>query len=538
MSAGKNTRIQGRLSGSFIVYGEIYLTIQINAFLYYLSRLPVLGKMVHNSWYSRYRFKKIWSLFSIVFGFAKSALANNIGTLIILYVVPHLFLARDQVGPGVYLMLFVLLKCVAGALIECGLFKVSAEDYTFLNHFMVDPVSYYRYKAARNAFFSGIMLFPVVLFLFRDWGMTVALVLFKLFCMLGGNVAYLSFYKKYGSLPDKRVRRMMTYPLILLAYGGAWLGLYHGAAISPAGQLAAGVICACLSAVCWRYHMHYSDYKKIAVKFANQSAVSFQVTVQSSSAGEEENGLTESDWEENRKFFMEHQGETPERYLEMAFGRRFGRALHREKRDRILAMLFMGAVLGLGIRFGWLPVTSDTVLDYTPVLIAFAISMTFAGRLMQMYFRNIDLHMLYHHMATPAFIRRSMLQRYLYLLKGDMISSAAIVLNLFLMLFLSGLQVTGGTVAKLAAVCIVFLVFWETYECIVYYIVQPYSVDMTAKSPVFRVLGYLEGIFNLLVLFVRRDLTAALPWVCAACAGAVAMFFISRRFTPKTFRLR
>ena len=68
--------------------------------------------------------------------------------------------------------------------------------------------------------------------------------------------------------------------------------------------------------------------------------------------------------------------------------------------------------------------TSDTVLDYTPVLIAFAVSMTFANRLMQMYFRNIDLHMLYHHMASPVFIRRSMLQRYLYLLRGDLVSAA------------------------------------------------------------------------------------------------------------------
>ncbi len=284
--------------------------------------------------------------------------------------------------------------------------------------------------------------------------------------------------------------------------------------------------------------MAYSDYKKIAVRFANQSAVSFRVTVRSSSAGEEENGLLESGWEENREFFRTHGEETPERYLELAFIRRFGRAIRRERRDRIVSMFFIGAVLGLGIRFGWLPVTSDTVLDYTPVLIAFAVSMTFANRLMQMYFRNIDLHMLYHHMASPVFIRRSMLQRYLYLLRGDLVSAAVIVLHILFLLFLSGLQVPGSTVVKLAGVCILFLVLWETYECIVYYAIQPYSADMTAKSPVFKILGYLEGLFQLLVLFVRRDLTAALPWMCVVCACAVAVFFLTRKFAPKTFRLR
>lgn len=224
----------------FLVYGEVYLIIQINSFLYYLSRLPILGKIVHSSWYSRYRLKRIWSLFSLVFGFIKSAMANNVGTLIVIYMVPHLFLKDEEVTGGVYLILFVLLKCIGGALIECGLFKSSMEDHTFLNHFMVNPVSYYRYKGAKNAFFSGVMLFPAIYFLFRDWGLTAALVLFKLFCMLEGNVMYLSFYKKYGRLPRKRIRFVLVLPLILLTYAGAFLGLYRNIAVEPIWQLAAG----------------------------------------------------------------------------------------------------------------------------------------------------------------------------------------------------------------------------------------------------------------------------------------------------------
>lgn len=522
----------------FHVYGKIYLTIQTNAFLHFLSRLPVLNKIVQESWYRNYRMKKIWALFSLAFGFAKTALANNLGTWAMLYVLPHLFLQDGRVTPGVYLMLFVLVKCVSGAVMECGLFKTTAEDYTFLNHFMVNPVTYYRYKALKNAFFSGVMLFPVLFFLFRDWGMTVAMILLKLFCVLCGNVVYLYLYRKNGKLPGRRVRRLVGFSLILLAYVGALLGLYETVAFVPGAQAAVGAVGIVLSALCWRYHLQYSDYKKIAVRYANQSAVTFQLIVRSGSVGEEENGLLESGWEENREFFKAHGEEPPEKYLELAFFRRFGKALRREKRDRMLVMLLIGVILGLGIRFGWLPVTSETVLDYTPVLIAFATSMTFAGRLLQIYFRNIDLHMLYHHIATPEFIRNSMLQRYLYLLKGDLQSAVGMIVNLLLLWLLSGLSVPVDTVVKLAAVCIVFLVFWETYEFIVYYMIQPYGADLTAKSPVFKVLGYLENLFNFLILFVRRNLTAALPWVCAAAGAAVILFFVSRKIAPRTFRLR
>lgn len=538
VSAEKGRQAGSRCSNRFLAYGEVWLSIQINAFLYYLSRLPVLGKIVHTSWYSRYRLKKIWSLISLAFGFIKSALANNIGTWIMIYAVPHLFIREGEVTAGVYLVLFLLLKCVGGALLECGIFKTSAEDHTFLNHFMVNPITYYQYKAAKGAFFSSIMLFPVIYFLFRDWGMAAALVLFKLFCILGGNVVYLSFYKKYRCLPAKRVRQIAACLVILSAYVGAFLGFWQDAGLPPAGQLALGAGSAVFSAVCWMYHLRYSDYKSIAVKFADPGAVTFQITVQSSAAEEAANGLQEYSWEENRDFFNAYGEEAPEQYLDRAFFRRFGKELRKERRDRALVLLLIGLVLGLGIRLGWFPVTEETVLDYSPVLIALATSMTFSGRLMQMYFRSIDLHMLYHHMATPEFIRRSMLRRYFYILKTDLFSAAALAADILLMLFLSGLRVPAGTVLGLMAVCIVFLVFWETYECIVYYGIQPYAVDMTAKSPVFTALGYLEGIFYLLVLLVRRDLTEALPWVCGACVGAVAAFFLCRRFAPKTFLLR
>ena len=403
-----------KFSNRFSVYGEVYLTIQTNALLYYLSRLPVLNKLIHDSWYRHYRLKKICALFGLAFGFAKTALGNNIGTLFMLYVIPHLFLKEEMLGAGVYFMLFLLLKCISGALLECGVFKTSAEDYTFLNHLMVNPDTYYRYKAFKDAFFSSMMLIPTLFFLFRDWGMAAAMALLKFFCVLCGNVMYLHFYSKCGRLPGRRIRRLVSFLLILLSYAGAFLGLYRNVIFGLALQAVIGAFCIVLSALCWGYHLHYSDYKKIAVRFANQSAVTFRVTVQSSSVGEEENGLLESDWEENREFFKVHKEEQPERYLELAFSNRFGRVLRRERRDKAVVMLLIGVVLGLGIRFGWIPVTSDTVLDYSSVLIAFAVSMSFAGRLLQVYFRNIDLHMLYHHIATPEFIRNSMLRRYLY----------------------------------------------------------------------------------------------------------------------------
>lgn len=233
--------MNGRSSNRFIVYGEVFLTIQINAFLYYLSRMPVLGKIVHGTWYGCYRLKKLCSLFGLALGFVRSALAGNLGALVLLYGLPHLFLRRDALTTGVFLMLFVLLKCVCSVPAGCGLFHSSEEDHAFLNHFCVNPACYYRYKALKEAFFSGFMLFPAVYFLFRNWGLTIALVLLKLCSVLLGNVVYLQFYKMYGRLPGRQAGAAVGHASPVCAGICRGIpGLVSGCGASAVGAVGAG----------------------------------------------------------------------------------------------------------------------------------------------------------------------------------------------------------------------------------------------------------------------------------------------------------
>ena len=92
---------------NLITFGEIYLTIQTNVFLYYLRKLPVVKYLVSADWYSRYGLKRLFSLLGVMAGFIKDAIGENIGLLFWVYLVPSLIAPNFHMGSMEYFLLFL-----------------------------------------------------------------------------------------------------------------------------------------------------------------------------------------------------------------------------------------------------------------------------------------------------------------------------------------------------------------------------------------------------------------------------------------------
>ena len=131
-----------------------------------------------------------------------------------------------------------------------------------------------------------------------------------------------------------------------------------------------------------------------------------------------------------------------------------------------------------------------------------------------------------------------MIKRYLHILRRDFVYIGVTLVGMLIFLLAAGFILPVGTIAQLLLVSGAFLIMWDTYELMLYYFVQPYAVDLTAKSPLFSFLQVVEGLFGILILFVRRDLTLALPVVLTLSIVAVCFCLISSRFAYKFFKLR
>lgn len=520
----------------WLTFGEIYLTIQTNAFIYFIRKVPFLKHLVHSGWYSKYLLKHLFSIFGVIIGFIKDALGENIGILLTLYLLPSLIAPDFKMDNSDYFFLFLGVKCITSLLDSGYIFNSKTEDYTFLYHFMVNPKNYYLYKTLRQVFFSSVMLFPVLVFIMNDFYFVLAAICTKMMCELFGNVCFLFFYSKKKKLPPKRIRQVFTAFIAISFYVLLFMLQIPVIHFTQTALVLMSIGALVISYFSWNYHRYFSGYKEIAVSYGNQSVVSMRISVRS--VGEDERGLVERPWEENKVFYKTFENLEPADYLHHAFWARFGKVIHKDIRAQCIAMCGLLALLGICIRMGWIPFDITRVLDYSPILLSFTMGFSIANRMTQMYFRNIDLHLMYNHMCTEKYVKDSMIKRYLHILCIDLVYIGVLLAGIVLFLLASGLTLGIVTMIQLLLVSGAFLILWDTYQLMLYYFVQPYTVDLTVKSPLFSFLQVFEALFGILILFVRRDLTLALPVVLGLTALGILACVLMSRFASGYFKLR
>jgi predicted N-acyltransferase len=89
---------------------------------------------------------------------------------------------------------------------------------------------------------------------------------------------------------------------------------------------------AAVSFVCYLRLLHYKDYKRIAVQFANKEAVAITISV-NVAAEEGQDALTKFTWEKNKEFYEKHKKLDESTYLNRAFFERFRQIFSNQRKQ-------------------------------------------------------------------------------------------------------------------------------------------------------------------------------------------------------------
>ena len=520
-----------------LTFSRIYLSTQINVFLFYISRLPIIGRMIPERLYGLYPVKKWFAFGGIIVGLVKSALAANIGLIITLYLIPDFLFNADYCTTGTYAFIYIVTCCVLRPISKCELFISSEKDYCFLNHFMVNPNTYYKYKFITLLLENSVLELPALIWLIRSPAAVTLLVIIRTGLFAFSIFAYLRYYVKRGKVVNRYARRGITLIVSVAVYAFGYYGVYSD-------FTAAGVIIWIVTAVsvalmifAVRFLLQFDRYKMLAVRFANNRVVNFRVSLGGSSA-EGDTGLTEKNWEKNRQYYEKNKRLSVDAYINKAFVRRFGKPIIRDTAALIIIYMVLMSILGLLVRKGVLDISSKNVLSYSTVIVSLVTGMGCAGRLTRLWFRNIDIFMISNHVCTRKYVMDSIRGRYLTVLIWDLAATIMSAVMLAVFLSVSRIRIDFKDFVMLLAACGLYLIIWETYELAVYYFIQPYSADLTAKSPVFNVLTTFEAVFNFLILFIRANMVKAVILMAViAITAAVALTAASGK-AYRTFKLR
>lgn len=523
-------------------FGKIYGSIQANAAIFFLKKIPVLGNLIPRKIYKYKIPKYIFGIVGTVIDIIKKAIGGNLGIYIMLSFIPSILgrftSVQNWPDQSTLIFIYIFLLCFAPSIRQSDIFTSSAEDYTFLNHFMLNPSMYYHYKIVKNFIIDSLLIAPVLIYLFRDAFIVLGLMLSKMFFTVAGNVLFLEIYKRKHKILSVLKRTIIAFTLSLIVYGFSLANIFSGINITIGFLIVISALEIFGIIICFLYLFKFKEYKQIAVQYANSDTVTLKVSVTSSLNGEDQTAFNAADWKINKSFFDSNRNLDSWKYVHKAFQMRLKKTMINFYKGQIYLNFFIFVVIGLLIRFGILAVDSSNALKYSPMLISLILNVSFGRNYMQMCFRYMDMPMLYQHMYDTKKIASSMTSRYFLLLRNGIISSALFILGIVAMLLIAKIQVPINDFIRLCFAYILIFLIYETYEVAVYYLLQPYSIDLNVKNPIFKVLSSIEGIFYASVLFARSNIIEITPALLVSLGVILTIFIFARKFAYKTFKLR
>ena len=522
---------------NIILLLRIYLTSQINSFIVFLRKIPIINKFITDKAFGKYRLKKSISLLGIAYDFVGKIIGSSIGFLLFVTFLSKAVLREEAYTDFRLMVLFVVLFVIYPFFSGSAILSSSAEDQMFIHYFMLNPVPYYKYKGFKALFFSFITYTPALIYQFRQPFIVIMLVLIKAAGNAFTNIVYLWFFNKKNRQPNKRARRLCGLGVVIAVYFACAKNLIPDVTISNRTYIIISIICAVIIIAGIVYILNYKKYRELAIKYADKGIITF---VMSSGGNMDPDvaDIIDKGSEYHKAYFEEHKRFTPEVYIDKAFRKRYRKAIWNPIiTDVIIDAIILG-VLGYVVRLGWINITAETLANYSPILVTVAISASLVPASIYRYFRNVDLIYIRSRMITKDFLKGLMLKRYIRTLGIDLVIAVAITIAAAVFLLTSGIKYPLVDFAWLMVSIVPILIIYDTYEWLMYYLVQPYSVDLVAKSPVFSVMGYVTSIIMILLLFIRANMAKFFIPIIGITLLAMLIFYIASNYAYKTFKIR
>jgi hypothetical protein len=516
----------------------VWVTQTINTYIYYLRKLPVLGKKIPESLYKRTGAKKGIGILAIII----SALfkLSCVGLYCLCFVwlpafgAQNILAGQGQAAPMEEMLLFLLLglNMVIGSLINATTYHKTKSENLLMNLMHYDPSRCYKsailLKIPKEAVCFGLA------FLVMGLGVKTPFVLLGLICsrFIGEVIAMFTR------------NRLHNWWLILLLpiYGVVFFfpqWLFGFTLFWQVGVLAALVL---LGAPCFVYLMRYKGYMSLArqtvhlsdladmdARMANAMVSNIQI---------QDKSLRPEDLSPQK--FKNKHGYA---YLNALFFDRHKRLVQNALRIRFIIIgILTGALAAIALLVS--PEMKETIWEgllasprYFLLLMYFV---SVGANICKAFFYHCDVFLLrYGYYRQGEVILKNFAMRLKRLVFINLLPAVGIVLGLALICVCLG---HGGDMPRLfSAMASVLLLscFFSVFHMFMYYFFQPYTADQTVKSPLFSIIN--SAVY--VVCFMCANSQELGPHLSVYALVATALFipislWLVYQKSPKRFRIR
>lgn len=526
---------------AFINTYKVAFAEKANGFIYYLKKLPLIGKKISEGLYKATEVKLILGFvvtaFAFIFGFLGKAI--YLGLMIML----PASLISGKVGntTEIALHIFFFLSLVLGPVVNALITDNQMEAFKMISVMRVESGNYFKSKLIYKRIINFIHFLSAMMFVFsplKGFILTVELIAFKFI----GEALQLFIYERTNIILNMKVWFTLTIMgvCLVLAYVPPILGFTLK--VSPTLFSVWGVIIilliAALSLIYIMKYKHYKEmYKETLIKISSFDKNAIMAEATFSDVKINEKKFSEKDLNSDK--FKNKEGYE---YLNAIFFMRHRRLLTIATKKRTAIILIIGAIL-VAVTILIPEIRQDVVstLERSGAFWVFIMYMlSTSERVCKAMFFNCDASLLrYGYYREGHVILSNFKARLKRILTLNLIPAAAICICI------TAVIISAGEINGLRSMIPIFIsiiclsCFFSIHHLFLYYVIQPYTAQMTIKSPLFTIVNMAVYFVAYMCLnFDGSNYVFSIGVILVTLIYSSIALAVTYKVAPKTFKLR
>ena len=521
---------------SFFARETIIAVENANAYIYYLRKLPVLGKYIPESLYEKTNIKKIIAVIAYILRGLFELIQNILFFFVMILLPVSLASAKLSWGRGevskqtLTLYLIFCLNFIIGSIINSAMYKINKRESMLIEFMHVDPRKCYLSSFVRNLL-GDIISFSIFLLIFGFGKKTLLIIIALLASRCVGTACTL--------ITKNKIKTYMLLLLIptygILALKGEWILL-----INSRLELIVFIVFVLLAIPSLIYILRYKNYTVLAKESIGRLNAFIQKTSGGATVGIkiDEKSINESDI-----YTTKYDNKEGYDYLNSIFFDRHKKLVRNALRNRIY---IIGAVIGILTVIVYLSSNDfknmiwNMMLDSPKVLLIVMYFTSTSQDICRTLFYNCDIYLLrYGYYREAGVITKNFSIRMKKIIVLNLLPASAISLGYVWITILMGHA--GDLVLIVPIIITIFVLasFFAIFNLFMYYIFQPYTTDAKIKGPMFKIINFI--VYLICYMAWQNDFIGdaiAKISIIVAVLFIPISYFIIYKYSEKTFKVR
>lgn len=519
---------------TFITSFRLRKTYKANTIIYSLKSIPLVKNLLPDSLYASSSLKTFANIISIIIEFG-SIFIGKMLYLLLMILAPLIVMKVPQKDAFMHIFFFLT---ITGGIMNTNMFNPTKDKYYAMFLLRMDAREYtlsnYLYFLLKMI--VGFM--PFTLLFGRLAGVPAVICVVMPFFVCGTKliIASISLYdtRNGTKVTNENLPTAVVWAGIALTVVAAYVPPFFGYAMNGTIFLIAASAAIVIGLLCLAYVFHFQNYRIIYRILLTPGNFAMNQTstkvMQDNYKKKITADLSQTSNQDGYKYFNE------------LFMKRHSKMLTKSAR-KITCILIVILCAGIAA-CTTLPDISARInrimLSSLPYFLFIMYWINRGRGITMALFMNCDHSMLtYRFYRQPNAIIALFAERLKYITRINLMPGSVIAIGLPLLLYLSGGTDNPVNYLILFVSIVAMSIFFSVHTLVMYYLLQPYNIEMESKSALYGIVNYVTYIICYIAIGKKVPTNIFGVIISLFCiVYTVAALILAYRMAPKTFKLR